>query len=114
MTLQPVTYRGRLVACATARRFFLCDELDRRPAGDPELTFVVFMCLYAADVLRGSLPGPYTDERARVYARAALIPEELLERPHLDLARTAAALGVPTRELAQARDALRTAGVTQQ
>jgi hypothetical protein len=102
MTLQPVTYRGRLVACATARRFFLCDELDRRHPGDPERTFVTFMCAYAGDVLRGDLPGPYRDERARAYARAALIPEELLERPCLDVARTALALGVPTLELANA------------
>ncbi len=112
MTLQPVTYGGRLVACATARRFFLCDELARRPAGDPERTFVIFMCAYAGDVLRGDLRGPYTDDRARMYARAALIPEELLERPCLDLARTAAALGVPTQELVPAREVSRLTGVT--
>ena len=81
MTLQPISYRGRLVACATARRWILCGELDARPPGDPERTFVIYMCAYAGDVLRGELPGPYTDRRARAYARAALIPDELLERP---------------------------------
>ena len=57
-----------------------CAELDARPPGDPERTFVMFMCSYAADVQTGELPGPYTDGRARRYARAALIPHELLER----------------------------------
>ena len=101
-TLQPVSYRGRLVACASARRCFLCDELDQRPAWDPERTFVFFMCAYAGDVLRGELPGPYTDHKARVYARAALIPGELLERPCPNPLRTSLALGIPPWELTQA------------
>jgi hypothetical protein len=64
---------------------------------------VIYMGLFAADVLRGVLPGPYSDERARSYARAALIPGELLERdlPHLE--RTARALPVPAEELRQAQ-----------
>jgi hypothetical protein len=40
---------------------------------------------------------------ARRFAQAALIPEELLERPLNDLRRTAAALGVPVCELLEAR-----------
>jgi hypothetical protein len=60
MTIQPITYRGRTIAAATRSRFFLADALDQRPAGDPELTFVIFMCAYAGDVLSGILPGPYT------------------------------------------------------
>ena len=80
MTLQPISYRGRTVAAATRERFFLADELDRRPAGDPERTFVIFMCAYAGDVLAGRLRGPYSDQDARRYARACLVPPELLER----------------------------------
>ncbi len=60
------------------------------------------MAAYARDVLRGELPGPYSEQQARRYARAALIPEELLERPGLDLAHTARALGVPVEELTHA------------
>jgi hypothetical protein len=104
MWLLPITYRGRLVACATASRFFLSDELERRPPGNPELRFVLFMCCYARDVLTGQLSGPYRDVDAGIYARAALIPEELLERPLPDPRRTADALGVPVAELLQARD----------
>ena len=99
MWLQPISYRGRTVAAATRERFFLCDELDRRAACDPERTFVVLMCAYAGDVGRGVLPGPYRDEEACRYARAALIPGELLERPGLDMERAAVALGVPVGEL---------------
>lgn len=63
------------------------------------------MCCYARDVMCGELVGRYSDETARVYARAALIPEELLERHLADPRRTAHALGVPVDELLQASDA---------
>lgn len=102
--LQPVTYRGRLVACATRTRYFLTEALGARPVGDPERTFVMFMCAYAADVLGGELEGPYSDVDARRYARAALVPEELADpqrRPlvHSRLRQTADALGLPVAEL---------------
>jgi hypothetical protein len=103
MTLQPITYRGRTVAAATHTRFFLAEALDQRPAGDPERTFVIFMCAYAGDVLSGVLPGPYSDEDARRYARACLVPPELLERAQLDVERAARALRVPVDELRTAR-----------
>jgi hypothetical protein len=105
MWLQPITYRGTVGACATATRVFLSDELRRRPAGDPELTFVLLMCCYARDVMTGELAGRYSDANARAYARAALIPEELLERPLVDPGRTAGALGVPVDELLYAHRA---------
>ena len=103
MDIQPITYRGRTVAACTRERIFLADALERRRPGDPELTFVLYMCAYAGDVARGLLPGPYTDADARSYARACLIPTELLERPELDVQRAAAALGVPADELEAAR-----------
>ena len=74
MRIQAISYRGRLVAGATVRGLFLCGRLSGRPVDDPERTFVIYMALFAADVLRGVLPGPYTERRARRYARAALIP----------------------------------------
>ena len=103
MDIQPITYRGRTLAACTRERIFLADTLERRPPGDPELTFVLYMCVYAGDVARGELPGPYTDADARNYARACLIPAELLERRVLDVERAAAALGVPADELRAAR-----------
>ncbi|MGI9100728.1 MAG: hypothetical protein ACR2H2_19950 [Solirubrobacteraceae bacterium] len=103
MSPEPITYMGRVVAAATAERFLLSDELEHRPVGDPERTFVIYMCLYARDIATGDLPGPYTEQRARRFARACLIPAELTERASLDTARAAAALGVPEHELHAAR-----------
>jgi hypothetical protein len=99
MELQTIYYAGRLAACASATRLFLCHRLAHRPLDDPERTFAIYMGAYAADVLRGELPGPYTDERARQYARAALIAGELLEHDLPALERTARALNVPASEL---------------
>jgi hypothetical protein len=107
MRLQTITYGGRPVACATATRFFLADDLERLPAGDSLLTFVLYMCAWAHDVLSGELPGPYTDHNARQFARAALFPEELADpdrvaHTHRNLQRTARALKLPATELAAA------------
>jgi hypothetical protein len=99
MDLQPITYRGRTVAACTRERIFLADAIEHRQPGDPELTFVLYMC----DVARGLLAGPYTDADARRYARARLIQAELLERPTLDVPSAAVALGVPAGELEAAR-----------
>jgi hypothetical protein len=99
MDVQPITYCGRVVAACTGECFLLADDLAYRPPGDPELVFVVMMCFYATDIARGLLPGPFDDVDARRYARAALIPEELLERPELDVDHSAAALGVLAQEL---------------
>ena len=103
MDVQPITYRGRIVAACTRECFLLADDLAYRAPGDPELVFVVAMCSYATDIARGLLPGPFDAVDAHRYARAFLIPEELLERPELDVDRAAAALGVPVDELRAAR-----------
>lgn len=102
LQLQPITFRGRLVAVANSRHFFVCDDLDTRPPGDPELSFVALMALYATDIAAGTLPGPYTDDDARHFARTCLLTPgvgELLERQPLDVSRAARALGIPADEL---------------
>jgi len=101
--LQPITYDGRLVAVCSRSRFDLVEELELRSTTDPERTFVVFMCAYACAVLAGELPGPFCDSDARLFARCALIPLEVVERDDLDLARLAAWLRVPAAELLAAR-----------
>jgi hypothetical protein len=83
MTMQAIGCHGQTVAAATIRGLFLCDRLARRPIGDPERTFVIYMGVYAADVLRGELPGPYADHDARRFAQAALVPEELADPDRL-------------------------------
>lgn len=101
--LIPIVHRGRTVGAASRTRFFLADHLQDRPAGDADRTWAIYMCAYAGDVLNGRLPGPYSDDDARQYARACLIPDELLERAELDVARVAGGLGVPVDELALAQ-----------
>ena len=96
--LQPIRYQGQIAAAAGTHRFWLAPELDSRAAGDPERTFVIYMCAYAGLVLRGGLPGPYSDEKAHGFARAALIPGRTLEVDH-----AARAFRIPARELAAAR-----------
>jgi hypothetical protein len=46
-----------------------------RPAGDPGLRFVAYMCLCCGEVLRGHLPGPYTDALGEAWARSAIVGE---------------------------------------
>lgn len=99
MPVQPITYRT--VAAATRSRFFLADELDRRAIGDPERTFVIFMCAYACDVARRACRPLHRRRRAPL--RACLIPAELLERSTLDIDHAAVALRVPAAELRAAR-----------
>ena len=102
MDLQPITYRGRLVAAATPTRFFLADELRERPPGDPETVFVCYMCAYARETLAGAIDRDYCELNARRFAQAALIPEKLLEREPINTAHAAATLAIPADELADA------------
>lgn len=101
--IQAITYRGRTVAACTRRRFFLSDDIADRDPNDPLVSFVIGMCLYAHLVAAGDMPGPYTDDDARAYARDCLIPDELLDRADLDVESVAAWLRVPADELRLAR-----------
>jgi hypothetical protein len=55
--VQPIAYRGRVVAACTGECFLLAADLAYRPPGDPELVFVVTMCAYAMPVLSPSAEG---------------------------------------------------------
>jgi hypothetical protein len=107
MDLQPITYRGRTLAACTRNRMFLADELDAHPES-PLTEFVIAMCLYAGAVLNGVLPGPYRDRDARAYARACLVPAEVLERAHrtapAELRAIADWFSVPPEELLAAHE----------
>jgi len=92
-----VFYRGRLAATVTPTTFDLAAWLEDAPA--EERAFVLAMGVYARQVLTGDLPGPFDQGFARLFARDALIPRELLEREALDFERVASALAVPVREL---------------
>jgi hypothetical protein len=71
--LVPIEYEGELVALVSAERVHIISpRLATRPAGDPDLRFVAYMCLCCGEVLRGHLPGPYTQELGELWARQAL------------------------------------------
>jgi hypothetical protein len=82
MTTLLITYHGRIRAVCTPRRVLFTDAPDREsgPLGG-DAPFVLAMCAYAGAVLNGAAPGPYRERDARAFARAALIPAELLARP---------------------------------
>ena len=60
------------------------------------------MCAYARETLTGAIDRDYCERDARRFAQAALIPEELLERDHINTAHAAATLAISTDELADA------------
>jgi hypothetical protein len=69
----PIEYQGELVALVSAERVHIISpRLATRPAGDPDLRFVAYMCLCCGEVLRGRLPGPYTQDLGELWARQAL------------------------------------------
>jgi hypothetical protein len=64
--IQPILHHGRLAALVVAGQAIISDTLPRQD----EAT-VKAMCLYALEVAEGRLPGPYSDDHALAYARAA-------------------------------------------
>ncbi len=71
--MQLLSYNGAAVAVAGATRVWLAPAIDDLPCGDPLKRFVAAMCLYAHDLRRGLVPGPYSDRRAELYARCLLL-----------------------------------------
>jgi hypothetical protein len=77
--LVPIEYAGELVALVSSERVhIIAPWLLARPAGDPELRFVGYMCACCGEVLAGRLPGPFTSAMAEEWTRRALIPDDAL------------------------------------
>jgi IrrE N-terminal-like domain len=108
MTL--ITYQGRPVAMAGRERFYLVPRIAARPPGDPLKTWVVYLVLYARDVLTGHVPDiHYLPHRAELYAREALMPErEFRARAHHSDHRLATDFNVPLEQIARRRAELAT------
>jgi hypothetical protein len=103
--LVPVEYAGELVALVSPERVhIIAPWLLDRPAGDPDLRFVAFICACCGEVLNGRLPGPFTSELGETWARIALI--DTTELTALDDADAAAILNVPVEQLQRARAAM--------
>ncbi len=76
-----VKYNGHIVGFCTARRAHLVDDFDAEIDGERIGPFLLGMCAFAGEVLNGRCTAPYDERRARAFARAMLIPGELLEHP---------------------------------
>lgn len=98
MGILMVTYRRQPRAFCTRRRVFLIEDPH---SGPPDLPFVLAMCVYAGAILNRRLPGPYRETDARAFARASLIPSEILERGlrAWNIKELTSWLGVPEDEL---------------
>lgn len=99
-----LSYDNRTVALASPERFWLAAHIEALPTGDPTKRLVTYMALFARDVLTGELPGPYSDELARRFARLALVEPVAYHahRRHRDRD-LAAALGLPIAEIPAVR-----------
>jgi len=73
--LEPVEYEGELVALVSAdRAHIVSPRLLVRPAGDPKLRFVAYMCLFGTNEL--SAGRGFDSRAAEAWARAALLDSD--------------------------------------
>ena len=99
-----LTYDNHAAALASRERFWLALHIAALPDGDPTKRLVTFMALYARDVLTGELPGPYSDERARSFARLALVePSAYRAHRRRGDSELAGVLGLPVAEIPHVR-----------
>lgn len=102
--MRAILYRGALVAAATPERVYLRPDIAALEDGHPLLRFIAVMCLYSRDVDTGAVPGPYSNERAELYARCVLIGDDDLaaHRSERD-EQLAQRYGVPLEQVAAKR-----------
>jgi hypothetical protein len=108
MSLDPIEYRGELVALVGPDRFHLISpRLLACPPDDPELRFVAFMCVCRRRAAEAGLTDYVAGEVLERWARQALIDERDLwanaQIPSLELARR---LHVPPDQVVAAREEL--------
>jgi hypothetical protein len=65
--VQPIVYRGRVVAVATRRGCVFGENLD-----DETYRMAAAMCLFHGELVQGHITGPFTSERAERWAQAFL------------------------------------------
>jgi hypothetical protein len=105
-----IQFRGEVVAVAGATRFHLAPRVEALSPRDPQRAIVALMCLFAERVQAGELPGPYSDHRAELYARSALIDDDEFRRATnegLDDRELAARFNVPLEQIDAKREDLR-------
>ena len=104
-----IVYRDEVVGCAGATRFYPAPRVAALPDDDPVRPFVSLMAVFARQVREGAAPGPYTHERAELYARLVLIDDDefrMLAANRLDDRLLAGHFGVPLEQVAAKREDL--------
>lgn len=104
-----ITYDGEIVASVGATRVYLAPPIEALENGDPLLRFVSLMAGYALEVRHGSAPGPYTDARAELFTRLALIDDdqfEMLDANGISDELLAGHFGVPVEQVERKRQDL--------
>jgi len=110
MAVVVVKYREEVVAVAGPARFYLAPDIETRAPQDPVRMMAVFTCAFANEVHTGALPGPYSDDRAELFARCALIDDDEFLRGQAagdDDETLASRFGVPVEQIAAKRRDLR-------
>ncbi|MBA2716454.1 MAG: ImmA/IrrE family metallo-endopeptidase [Propionibacteriales bacterium] len=98
--MQQITYRSSAAAVATRERFWLVDEIDELPNGHPVKAWVTILCVFARDVMAGTIPGPFTQARAERFAREVMLPaERFIARAHVEQEELAAHFNVPAEQV---------------
>lgn len=101
-----ILYEGEVVATVGAHRVYFVPPIDALVSADPLRRFVSLMAAFAAEVRRGSAPGPYTHARAELFARLALIDDdqfEMLDANGLSDDLLAGHFGVPVEQIERKR-----------
>ena len=84
-------------------------QIDALDSADPLAGFVSAMALYALAVRQRAAPGPYTDARAELFARLALIDDdqfEMLDANGVSDELLAGHFGVPVEQIERKRQDL--------
>jgi Zn-dependent peptidase ImmA (M78 family) len=107
--VQPVSYRGRLVAGVAAEEVVLSSQIAELEDDHPHRRFVLAMCKFAAEGVRSQRP--YGDAAAERFARTLLMPEPAWRRAagYSDL-ELAEAFNVPFEQVRRRRSELARAG----
>lgn len=100
----PITYQDRTAALAAPDRYWLATHIEVLPDGHPTKRVVAFMAMFARDVLNGTLPGSYSDQRAVAFARLALVDRHTYSaHERCSDSELAAALRLPVTEIPAVR-----------
>ena len=108
-----IVYRDQVAATAGSTHVLLAPHIADQPDDAPERAFVSMMAAYAMRVRDGSAPGPYSHERAALFARLVLMDDDefrMLAANGLGDLLIAGHFGVPVAEVSAKREDLELPG----